>query len=158
MSNVFNTGAAADFLNEALPGQTPTYWYQRLVNARRTDRKHPFTLRFSTVGKAVFYEQVDLEEFANFEKTRRLGKMTLSGRAAEAIRAFGIGEQGGGAQGRNFSGASVNLQTSQGSAFVQTIINEPLLVFAMSPEDAIGFGLELIEAGKAAQRINGASK
>jgi hypothetical protein len=155
--DVFNTNAAADFLNELVPGQSPAYWNQRLINARRSDRKQPFTVPFSTIGKAAFYQEADLKQFAEFEKARRLGKVKLSGRAAEAIRAFGIGEQSGGSQGRQFKGASVNLQTStdSGAAFVQTIISEPLMVFAMSPEDAIAFGKELVKTGQAAQRING---
>jgi hypothetical protein len=155
--NIFNTNAAADFLNELVPGESPAYWSQRLINARRTDRKQSFTLPFSTINKAAFYEEADLRQFAEFEKARRLGKIKLSGRAAEAFRAFGMGEQGGGSQGRQFKGASANLQTSNdsGAAFVQTIFNEPLMVFAMSPEDAIAFGKELVETGQAAQRING---
>jgi hypothetical protein len=152
--NIFNTNAAADFLNELVPGESPAYWNQRLINARRTDRKQSFTLPFSTINKAAFYEEADLKQFAEFEKARRLGKVKLSGRAAEALRAFGMGEQGGGSKGRQFK---ANLQTSNdsGAAFVQTIINEPLMVFAMSPEDAIAFGKELVESGQAAQRING---
>jgi hypothetical protein len=153
--SLFNTGAAADFLNEAIPGKTPGYWRQRLINARRSDRSEAFVLPFSTVGKAVFYEEADLQQFIEFEKSRQLGKMKLSGRAAEALRAFGIGEAGGGSQGRRFKDGSVNLQaTDDGSGvFVQTIISEPLMVFAMTPEQAIAFGTDLVDVGQAGLRI-----
>lgn len=73
---------------------------RRLTNARQVGRTQVFNLPFSKIGKVVFYEQADLVEFAEFEKTRRLGKMKLSGRAAEVMRAFGIGTSGGSSTGR----------------------------------------------------------
>jgi hypothetical protein len=152
MTDLFNTNAAADFLNAAVPGESASYWNQRLVNARRSDRQQPFAIPFSTVGKACFYEQSDLEQFAEFEKSRRLGKVKLSGRAAEALRAFG-----GFPQGRPFKGGSAYLLPSEtpGGTLVRATINEPLTVFAMTPEQAIEFGKELIDVGKVAQRHNG---
>lgn len=152
MSDIFNTNAAADFLNEAVPGESASYWNQRLVNARRSDRQQPFTIPFSTVGKACFYEQSDLEQFAEFERSRQLGKVKLSGRAAEALRAFG-----GYPMGRAFKGGSAYLlppSDASNSVLVRLTIDEPLMVFAMTAEQAIEFGKELVEVGRVAQRHN----
>lgn len=151
MSDLFNTNAAADFLNEAVPGESASYWSQRLVNARRSDRPQPFTIPFSTVGKACFYEQSDLEQFAEFERSRQLGKVKLSGRAAEALRAFG-----GNPQGRPFKGGSAYLIPSDavGGVRVRLTIDEPLMVFSMTAAQAIEFGKELADVGRAAQRHN----
>jgi len=108
------------------------------------------------MGKMVIYSEEELIKFVKLEKSRRLGKINLSDRAVEALRAFGMGEQGGGSQGRKWTGASVNSMVSSDgqSVLVQTIINDPLLVFAMSAEEAISFGQELTDAGKMAQRHN----
>jgi hypothetical protein len=155
MTDLFNTNAAADYLADAIPGESASYWYQRLVNARRSDRQQPFAIPFSTLGKVCLYEQSDLEQFVEFEKSRRLGKVKLSGRAAEALRAFGIGEPGGSSLGRVFKGGAANPHPdNKGGTLVQATIHEPLMVFAMTPEQAIAFGKELKEAGEAAQRWN----
>ncbi|MGZ8288198.1 MAG: hypothetical protein ACXW2U_07210 [Telluria sp.] len=155
MSDLYNTAAAAEFLHELLPGKTPTYWSGRLVNMRRSDRSKALAIPFSTAGKTVFYDENDIRLFADFERSCYLGKVKVTGRAAEALKAFGIGQAGGGAQGRAFKGATVNIQVSNddGQPFVQTIVNEPLTVFVMTPDQAIEFGKELIEAGQAAKRI-----
>lgn len=157
MQKFHDTRAAAQYLHDHVPGESVKYWSLRLHNLRRSDRPQPFKLEFAKVeGKAGYYTERDLAAYVEFEKTRRLGKLKLSGRAVQAMRAFGIGEAGGGTQGRRFAGASVNLQVSNqdGKAFVQTIINEPLMVFAMTPDQAVDFGKQLIEVGEAAQRIN----
>lgn len=160
MSNLYNTAAAAEFLHEQLPGKTPTYWSGRLVNMRRIDRSTALAIPFSRAGKAAFYDETDLRLFADFERMCHLGKVKVTGRAAEALKAFGIGQAGGGAQGRTFKGATVNMQVNNddGQPFVQTIVNEPLTVFVMTADQAIAFGKELIEAGQAAKRITKAAK
>jgi hypothetical protein len=154
MSNLYNTAAAADFLHEQLPGKTPAYWNGRLVNMRRVDRSSALAIPFSRAGKVAFYDEADLRLFADFERMCYLGKVKVTGRAAEALKAFGIGQAGGGAQGRMFKGAAVNIQVNNddGQPFVQTIVNEPLTVFAMTAEQAIEFGKNLIEAGQAVKR------
>lgn len=156
MENFLDTKAAAEHLHARIPGESVKYWTARLNNLRRTDRTQPFELRFAKVeGKSGFYNRADLERYVEFEKSRRVGKVKLSSRAAEALRAFGIGEAGGTSLGRIFKGGTANPHPdNKGSVFVQAIINEPLTVFAMTPEQAIEFGKELIEAGQAAQRIN----
>jgi len=156
MTNVYNTNAAAEFLDEQIEGKSKSYWYQRLTNSRKSDRKDAFAPPFEMMGRMVIYSEEELIKFVKLEKSRRLGKIDLSDRAVEALRAFGMGEQGGGSQGRKWAGASANSLVSVDgkSIVVQAIINEPLMVFAMSPEQAISFGQELIDAGRMAQRHN----
>lgn len=155
MTTAYNTGAAADFLHEQLPGKTPTYWNGRLVNMRRVDRATALAIPFTRVGKCAFYEESDLQLFADFDRMCHLGKVKVTGRAAAALKAFGIGQAGGGAQGRRFAGATATLQVSNddGLPMVQTIVHEPLTVFAMTLDQAIDFGRQLIEVGQAGARI-----
>jgi hypothetical protein len=158
MPEFLDTAAAADYLHEQVPGESLNYWTLRLTNLRRTDRPHPFLLGFAKYeGKAGYYLLTDVAAYAEFEKTRRIGKVKLSSRAAQAMRAFGIGELGGGSQGRLFKGGSAALAVgnADGKPFVQAIINEPLMVFALTAEQAITFGRDLVETGQAAKRIEG---
>lgn len=153
MTNLLSNQAAAEFLNKQIPGEGEKYWIDRLNNRRRTDRPQPFDLKFTTFeGKQGFYREEDITAYIEFEKAARVGKVKLSSRAAQALHAFG-----GTAQGRQFAGAGVNLQVSNdtGKTFVQTVIREPLMVFAMTPAQAIEFGKELVEAGQRARSING---
>lgn len=154
---LLTTNAAGNWLHEAVPGESPAYWRQALINNRRPDRSPPHRVPFDTLGRVAVYTPEALQAFADFEKSRRIGQIKLTGRAAEVVRAFGIGEAAGTSQGRVFKGASANLASGSGGAFVQTIINDPLLVFMLTPEQAIGFGRELVEAGQTAARINGAA-
>jgi hypothetical protein len=154
MENFLDTKAAAEYLHAQIPGESAKYWTARLNNLRRTDRAQPFELRFAKVkGKSGFYNRADLEQYVKFEQSRRLGKVKLSGRAAEALRAFG-----GFPQGRPFKGGSAYLlppSETSSSVLVRLTIDEPLMVFAMTPEQAIEFGKDLVETAQAAQRING---
>lgn len=154
---LFTTQAAAEWLHEAISGESPDYWRQALINNRRPDRNPPHRIQFSTLGRAALYTLEALKGFAEFEKSRRLGRLKLTGRAAETIHAFGIGQSGGSTNGRKWNGGSANLSTDgDGNVFVQVIINEPLMVFAMSPDQSAEFGKELAEAGRAAKRQQGA--
>lgn len=152
------TADASKYLVDAVPGETEQYWSRRLTNLRRADRTQPYELNFCKYdGKTGLYKQQDIVAFAEFEKTRRLGEMKLTGRAAAALRAFGVGEPGGGSRGREFNG-SANLQPADGGhpPIVQLIINNPLLVFALSPARAWALGNELIESANVAKRHYGA--
>lgn len=157
MTELLSSGVAAEILNELMPDKTPGQWALWLQNNRNQTRKVSYRIPFERMGGGVFYRREELAAFADWEKGRELGVVKLSNRAAEALRAFGIGEQGGGAQGRRFKGASANPQTANdgSGAFVQVIIEEPLMVFALTPDQAIEFAKELGEAGKAARRTNG---
>lgn len=149
---LLNTQAAADWLDKAIPGESRSYWSGVLINNRRNDRSQVYKLPLTRIGKGAFYSVEALNSYAEFEKSRRLGSIKLSGRAAEALHAFGVG-QGGSTTGRIWKGASVTLQTDgAGEVFVQLVIEEPLAVFRMAHQQALELGEELLATGKAAQR------
>lgn len=153
MSNeLLNTQAAADWLDKAIPGESPSYWSGVLINNRRNDRPQVYKLPLTRVGKGAFYTVEALNSYADFEKSRRLGSIKLTGRAAEALHAYGIG-QGGSTTGRPWKGAAVTLQTDEaGGVFVQLVVREPLTVFRMEPQQALDLGEELVEVGRVAGR------
>src|SRR3546814_12925214 len=76
------------------------YWSNFLINNRRSDRHPVHRIPFERIGTGAFYTPDVLEEFVNFERSRRIGEMKLTGRAAEALRAFGVGEPGSRTTGR----------------------------------------------------------
>lgn len=135
--------------------KTPEQWTTFLHNNRNPARTVAYRIPCERLDGAVFYDVEELKKYVEVEKQRRLGTVKLSPRVAEAFRAFGIGEAGGGTQGRRFVGGSANPQTSStdGSVFVQMTIEQPLMVFAMTPEQAVAFGDEIAKAGRAALRI-----
>lgn len=146
--------AAAEWLAQQLQDKTAEQWALWLRNNANTARRATYRIQTEQIGRSAFYNLGELEKFAEFEKGRQLGQLKLTGRAAEVLQAFGTGTEGATTNGRKWKGACANLGTDKGAAFVQTIINEPLTVFAMTAGQAIEFGRELIEAGQAAQRIN----
>jgi hypothetical protein len=154
--NFYSTQAAAEHLAKQI-GETVDYWMTRLANMRNPKRQVSYRLNFAkTEGRLGLYAEKDVHAFVEFEKTRRIGDVTLSPRAAEALRAFGVGEAGGGTRGRAFSGSS-NLQPAEDGhpPVVQLIVNTPLMVFALSPAQALELGQELIDNANAAKRIYG---
>lgn len=156
MDELLSNSMAAQMLAERLSERSAEQWRLWLQNNRNQSRQALYRVPFVRMGGGTFYAPDELEKYVEFEQFRQLGTVKLSGRAAEALRAFGIGEQGGGSLGRHFKGGSANPHPDhKGSTFVQAIIDEPLTVYAMTPEQAIAFGKELVEAGEAAQRING---
>jgi hypothetical protein len=136
-----------------MPDKTAEQWRLWLQNNRNQSRRVSYRIPFERMAGGVFYRREELVKFAEWEKARQLGTIKLTGRAAEVLQAFGIGEKGSTTQGRRFKGGSVNLAVDAACVpFVQAIINEPLIVFAMSADQAIDFGKELVEAGQAAKR------
>lgn len=146
--------AAAEWLGEQLQDKSAEQWALWLRNNANTARRASYRIPTEQIGRGVFYNLNEVEKFAEFEKGRQLGQLKLTGRAAEVLQAYGTGTKGATTNGRKWKGASANLGTDKGAAFVQTVINEPLLVYAMTPTQAVEFGRELIEVGQAAQRIN----
>lgn len=142
--NFYTTQAACEWLDQAVPGESQKYWQNALINNRRQDRNPAHRIPFSLMGKTALYTLEALQEFANFEKARRLGQLKLTGRAAEVIRAFGIG-QGGTGTGRRlkFTGINPQIDEATGHAFVQIIIADPLLVFRLEVDEAKSLHREL---------------
>ena len=150
---LFTTQAACEWLDQAIPGESQKYWRNALINNRRQERNPPHRIPFSTMGKTALYTLEALHDFAGFEKSRRLGQMKLTGRAAEVVRAFGIG-QGGTSTGRilNISSIIPQVDETTGRFFVQVVISDPLLVFRLDADEAKSIGHELIEAGDVCER------
>jgi len=149
---LLTTQAAGDYLHERIPGESANYWRHALINNRRNDRKPAHRIPFSMLGRGAVYRPQDLADFCEFEKSRRLGAITLSTKAAEALRAIGFGEEEATTSGRTWHGGSATVTNNDG-AFVQIVINKPLTVFRATPAQAVAFGTALLEAGQAAQRI-----
>ncbi|ADG14253.1 conserved hypothetical protein [Paraburkholderia atlantica] len=156
MSDLYNTQAAAEFLSRALPDDGDSaYWSGFLINNRRTDRSPIHRIPFSRVGKAALYSPEDLARYVEFEKARRLGTVKLTGRAAEALQAFGIGESGGSSTGRRLEIADVSLQIDEATRepFVRLVISEPMLVYRLELSQAQSLSERLLEAAKIGKRL-----
>lgn len=147
--------AAAEWLAQQLQDKSVEQWALFLRNNANNARRAIYRLPVEQIGRSSFYQPDELAKFVEFEQGRQLGTLKLSGRAAEVLQAFGTGTSGATTNGRKWKGGSANIGlTNRGERFIQTIIDEPLTVYAMTPEQAIKFGTELVEAGKAAQRQN----
>jgi len=150
---LLSNSVAALTLAELSPEKTEAQWLHWLQNNRNQSRSVPYRVPFERMAGGVFYRREELVLFLDWEKSRQLGTIKLSGRAAEAMRAFGVGEPGGGSQGRKWKGGDANLASSQGRVSVQVIINEPLLVFSLTSEEALDFARRLVDAANAAIQI-----
>lgn len=151
MSNtqtLLTTQAAGDWLHEAIPDESPAYWRHVLINNRRQDRRPPHRIPFGTLGRAAVYTVEALQAFAEFEKSRRLGEMKLTGRAAEALQAFGIGTGAGSTTGRKLQLTAINPQIDEasGKPFVQLVMNDPLRVYRVEVKEAKQIARQLIDA------------
>jgi hypothetical protein len=156
-TELFSRQVAAEWLARHLQEKSVDQWALFLRNNANNARRTVYRVPVEQIGRGSFYKPGELEKFVQFEQGRQLGTLKLSGRAAQAMQAYGIGQAGGSAKGRNWKGGGANLGNDKGTVFVQAVINEPLTVFAMTAEQAIEFGRELVEAGKAAQRQSGQS-
>jgi hypothetical protein len=155
MGELYSTKGAAGFLSSALPdGGDSAYWSSVLVNNRRIDRTQVHRIPFSRIGKGVFYTPEDLARFVDFEKARRVGSIKLSGRATEALQAFGIGEKCGSAAGRRFEVAGVTRQVDEatGKSFVRLITTEPLMIYRLELDEAKAIAKQLMDAAKMGKR------
>lgn len=135
--DLHTTQAAAELLSKEI-GETVDYWITRLANIRNPKRANTYRLSFATtVGRAGLYAEEDLRTFIEFEKTRRIGDMKLSSRAAEALRAFGVGQPGGSTTGRKLNYTATLQPSNEGMSgpFAQLLIKDPLLVFRLDREE-----------------------
>ena len=155
MDELYSTQGAAEFLSSALPdGGDSAYWSSVLINNRRVDRTPVHRIPFSRIGKGAFYTPEDLARFVDFEKARRVGSIKLSGRATEALQAFGVGEKGGSATGRRFEVAGITRQVDEatGKSFVRLITTEPLMVYRLELDEARAIAKKLIDAATMGER------
>jgi len=157
---LLSTQAAAEYLSHQLPDKSVEQWALWLRNNRNQARRAVYRVKSEQLGRMAVYSPEDLTAFVEFEKSRQLGSIKLTGRAAEVMRAFGIGESGGSTLGRKLTVTGINLQIDEATrkAYVQLITNEPLMVFRLEPEESVALGGEFTETGKAGLRINSGRK
>jgi hypothetical protein len=151
---LFNSGTAGQILSEALPAKTPEQWALWLRNNRNQSRPASYRVTCQHFAGGVFYLREDLMKFVEWEKARQLGTIKLSGRTAEVIQAFGLGESGGGSYGRKLA-YNVLLgfeEDNPKSQFVRLMIERPLGVFRLSADEADALARELQEAASAIRR------
>lgn len=152
--DLLTNSLAARTLHEVFPDKTPEQWTLWLQNNRNQARSVPYRIPFERMHGGVFYEVAQLNRFADYEKSRQLGTIKLTGRAAEAMQAFGIGEAGGGTYGRKLA-YSVQLgfeEDDSSRQFVRLMIERPLGVFRLEAEEAEALAAELLDVANAIRR------
>jgi hypothetical protein len=144
---LLSTQVAGDLLAEMLPDRDAEQWALWLRNNRNQARKATYRIPTVRISNGAFYTRDELAKFAEWEKSRRLGKITLTGRAAEALRAFGIGEAGGSTTGRKLEYSVTPQVGEDGSTFVQFVIEKPTLaVYRLDRTELAQLVKELAEA------------
>lgn len=138
----------AECLNELLPERTAEQWALWLQNNRNQSRRAAYRIPFERIAGGVFYRREELAKFAEWEKSRRLGRIKLTGRAAEVLQAFGIGTAGGSIAGRKLNVTSITPQIdpASGKPFVQLVTDDPLMVYRLGLDQAKNIASELNEA------------
>jgi hypothetical protein len=158
MSNeeLLSTAAAAEYLSQHLPDKSPEQWALWLRNNRNHSRKAVYRVKAQQLGRMAVYTPDELVKFVEFEKQRQLGTIKLTGRAAEVMRAYGIGEAGGGTTGRTMNVTAINLQNDPvtGKPYIALVLNEPLMVYRLEVDQARSVSKELAELVAAAERIS----
>lgn len=155
MDELIKSELAAQVLHESIPVRSRDQWALWLQNNRNPRRRATYRIPFERIGISVFYRRDELSKYSEWEKQRQLGTIKLTGRAAEVMRAYGIGEAGGGATGRKFNVSAIDLQTDPVSEkpYIALILEDPLMVFRLEIEEAIHHANKLIELAKATERI-----
>lgn len=149
MQDLMKTDKAANLLADKLTARTPDQWAVWLRNNRNHAHRTTYRIPTEKVGREVFYRSEELIKFIAFEASRNVGEFKLSGRAAEALHAMGIGKLGATSQGRKFESGQVNQAVApDGSVFVQMVISSPLAVYRLTPQQAVDFGKDLTDTGR----------
>lgn len=151
---LLSNGVAANLLNELLPNKTPEQWLLWLQNNRNKARPATYRIPVEKLGGGVFYLREEVVKFAEFEKSKTLGAIKLTGRAVEVLRAIGFNEHGGSSTGRSFNPSGVYLQTdeSTGNEFLQLHTKDPLMIYRIEIDAAEFLLKELTEALTACRR------
>lgn len=143
--------AAADLLAGELGG-TPARWLTWLANDRRPGRAGLLP-PLDGPGRPR-YLLVALEAYVAAERARRARRDGIGGRAAEVMRAFGIGEEGGSRTGRRLeSVVTAQLDEQNGVGFVQLMVTSPLMVFRLNIDEARALAAQLTEMTADAEHL-----
>lgn len=151
---LYTSSKAAAILHEQLPDKTAAQWATWLHNNRNNPAHGAIhKVPFERAGKSVLYRADDLATFVEFEKSKRIGTMKLSGRAAEALRAVGFGEAAGSTTGRKLECTLVAARDEAGGKnFAQLIIRNPFVVFRLEPEQVRELATEFADMATAFDR------
>ncbi len=154
---LLGNSAAAQFLHEQIADRTPEQWALWLQNNRNQARRVSYRIPFERMAGGVFYLREELANFVEWEKSRQLGTIKLTGRAAEVIRAFGIGTTGGSTTGRklNVTGITPQINEATGNPFVQVVTDDPLMVYRLELDEARQITADLLEAIAVCERAKG---
>lgn len=155
-NELLSTQAAAEYLSSHLTEKSTEQWALWLRNNRNQARRAIYRVKSEQMGRMAVYAPEELAAFIEFERSRNLGTIKLTGRAVEVMRAYGLGEASGSTTGRKLTVTNVNLQIENltQKAYVQVITSEPLMVYRLEPEQAIKIGAELTKTGQRASLIN----
>ena len=85
-TELFSRSVAAEWLAQRLPEKTPEQWALWLRNNANTARRAVYRVPVETLGRGSFYLPEELKKFVEFEKSRQLGAIKLTGRAAEMLQ------------------------------------------------------------------------
>jgi len=145
---LFSTNAAAEFLNEQVPERSVTGWALWLRNNRNNSRRVVMRIPFERLGGGAFYRRDDLASYVAWEKSRQVGRLKLTGRAAEVMRAYGIGSASGSTTGRKLRVTAIDpkVDEASGMPYVQIITDDPLMVYRLEVLEAKSIAGELLEA------------
>ena len=142
----------AQVLSERLFGRNVEQWTLWLRNNRNQSRPAPYRIPIVRISNATFYRPDDIDQFVEWEKSRQLGTMKLTGRSAEVMRAFGIGSAGGSTTGRKLEIIGINQQFDEGNGepYVQLVLGDPLMVYRLSSAKATQMAADLLNAAGSA--------
>ena len=154
IDELLNSAVSSELLSELLPEKDAGQWLYWLSNNRNPARPVSVRIPFEKFAGGVFYRREELVKFAEFERSRKLGTIKLTGRAAEVVQAFGIGTAHGSATGKRLDNPTVTLQIDQGTRkrYVQLITANPLSVYRIELDTALALGKDLVEVAKAGIR------
>ena len=152
--DLLDTEAAGRWLSQALAIKTPAQWALWLRNNRNQSRRASYRINVQRFANKACYLPVDLERFVDWEKSRQLGTVKLSGRVVEVMRAYGMNEVGGSNYGRKLD-YEVQLSAEQDNPdkqFVRLMVKRPLGVFRLEADEAETLAKELLDTAQAIRR------
>lgn len=142
-----NVGMAAAHLSEQLKDKTPEQYTLMLNSNRVKSRAVAYRIPYEKIGGGVAYAVEELEKYIALQKSRTIGTVKLSTKAAEALQAVGFNEAGGSSTGRRFNPTDLILAIDEVTKkhFMQLILSDPLRVYRVEVEAAQFLNRELTE-------------
>lgn len=148
VEELWGNSVAAQFLAEQMPVRKADGWNLWLRNNRNQSRRASYRIPIVRISNGSFYQPAEVQKFVEWEKSRQIGTIKLTGRSLEVMRAFGVGEPGGSTRGRKLEvvGISREKDTGSGDWYVRFVTADPLMVYRLTPEQARSVGQQLLDA------------